>query len=317
MAASGLATNADVHSPVLYQQVLSALEPQAGARYIDGTIGAGGHAYGVLEASSPDGELLGLDHDPAAVALARRRLKPFGKRAIIRQGSFAEMNAHAASVGWRAVQGVLLDLGLSSMQLDGAERGFSFRAEGPLDMRFDPSQPVTAADLVNGLPERDLADLLARYGEERQARKIAQAIIAARPLHTTTALAEVVASVVKRTRAGLHPATLTFQALRIAVNDELRTLEVGLEQAVPILAAGGRLLVISFHSLEDRVVKRFLRQESMDCICPPERPMCTCGHRARLRLHTRRPIRPDEAEVQVNPRARSARLRVAERLEVA
>jgi len=310
-------SDASSHTPVLYQEVLAALEPRAGARYIDGTVGAGGHAQGVLEASHPDGELLGLDRDPAAVALARRRLKPFGKRAILRQSSFAEMVDRAAAVRWKRVQGVLLDLGLSSMQLDDARRGFSFQKEGPLDMRFDPSQPVTAADLVNGLPERDLADLLARYGEERQARKIAAAIVAARPLTTTIELADVAASVVKRTRSGIHPATLTFQALRIAVNDELRTLEIGLEQAVSLLAGGGRLAVISFHSLEDRVVKHFLRQESKDCICPPERPMCTCGHKAQLRLLTQRPIQAQEAEVQANPRARSARLRVAERLDVA
>jgi len=310
-------SDASSHTPVLYQEVLAALEPRAGARYIDGTVGAGGHAQGVLEASHPDGELLGLDRDPAAVALARRRLKPFGKRAILRQSSFAEMVDRAAAVRWKRVQGVLLDLGLSSMQLDDARRGFSFQKEGPLDMRFDPSQPVTAADLVNGLPERDLADLLARYGEERQARKIAAAIVAARPLTTTIELADVAASVVKRTRSGIHPATLTFQALRIAVNDELRTLEIGLEQAVSLLAGGGRLAVISFHSLEDRVVKHFLRQESKDCICPPERPMCTCGHKAQLRLLTQRPIQAQEGEVQANPRARSARLRVAERLDVA
>ncbi len=310
-------SDASSHTPVLYQEVLAALEPRAGARYIDGTVGAGGHAQGVLEASHPDGELLGLDRDPAAVALARRRLKPFGKRAILRQSSFAEMVDRAAAVRWKRVQGVLLDLGLSSMQLDDARRGFSFQKEGPLDMRFDPSQPVTAADLVNGLPERDLADLLARYGEERQARKIAAAIVAARPLTTTIELADVAASVVKRTRSGIHPATLTFQALRIAVNDELRTLEIGLEQAVSLLAGGGRLAVISFHSLEDRVVKHYLRQESKDCICPPERPMCTCGHKAQLRLLTQRPIQAQEGEVQANPRARSARLRVAERLDVA
>ena len=305
------------HTPVLYQEVLAALEPRAGARYIDGTIGAAGHAHGVLEAAHPDGELLGLDRDPAALTLARRHLKPFGKRAILRQASFAEMIDRAAAVRWKSVQGVLLDLGLSSMQLDDAQRGFSFQKEGPLDMRFDPSQPVTAADLVNGLPEGDLANLLARYGEERQARKVASAVIAARPLMTTVELANVVASVVKRTRRGIHPATLTFQALRIAVNDEMRTLEIGLEQAVSLLASGGRLVVISFHSLEDRVVKHFLRQESKDCICPPERPMCTCGHKAVLRLHTQRPIRPQEAEVQANPRSRSARLRVAERLDMA
>jgi 16S rRNA (cytosine1402-N4)-methyltransferase len=300
MGASTGATNAVGHTPVLYQQVLSALQPSAGARYIDGTIGAGGHAIGILEASAPDGQLLGLDRDSTAVALTTHRLEPFGKRTIIQQGTFAEMASHATSIGWYAVQGVLLDLGLSSMQVEDASRGFSFRLEGPLDMRFDSKQPLTAADLVNGLPEDDLADIFARFGEEPRARHVAKAIIAARPLHTTIALVDVIAPVAGRARKGIHPATRAFQALRIAVNDELKALESGLE-----------------HSLEDRIVKRFIRQESQDCICPPERLVCTCGHRARLRTHTRRPIRPDEREVQANPRARSARLRVAERLEVA
>lgn len=314
MDASSGADHATGHTPVLYQQVLAALEPSAGARYIDGTIGAGGHASGILEACAPDGMLLGLDRDPAAVAIARLRLKPYRDRVFLHHASFDEMTTHAASHGWNTVQGVLLDLGLSSMQVDDAGRGFSFRLVGPLDMRFDPSQSLTAADLVNGLPERELADLIARYGEEKRARRVAQAILKARPLESTYALAEVVATVVGRTRSGIHPATRVFQALRIAVNDELKTLEGGLEQALKLLAPGGRIAVIAFHSLEDRIVKQFFRQESKDCICPPDRPMCTCGHRAQLRLSTRRPIRPDEKEVQRNPRARSARLRVAERL---
>jgi 16S rRNA (cytosine1402-N4)-methyltransferase len=203
------------------------------------------------------------------------------------------------------------------MQLDAAERGFSFRLDGPLDMRFDPAQPLTAAELVNDLAEDELADLLRRYGEEPRARRVAQAIVAARPLQRTSELAETVARMSGRPRSGIHPATQTFQALRIAVNDELTALREGLEQALALLAPGGRLAVISFHSLEDRQVKEFFRRESRDCLCPPEQLVCTCGHRAVLRLITRKPLRPDEAEVSRNPRARSARLRVAERLPLA
>lgn len=317
MSASTDADRAGRHTPVLYQRVLSALIVSAGARYIDGTVGAGGHAAGILEASAPDGQLLGLDRDPAALNLAKHRLATFGARVHLQHGSYASMVAHADSLGWDKVEGVLLDLGISSMQVDDAKRGFSFRLEGPLDMRFDPTQPLTAADLVNDLPEGKLAEIIARYGEEPRARRVARAIVDARPLETTRELADVVAQAAGRTRTSIHPATRTFQALRIAVNDELEALEVGLSQAVDMLAPGGRLVVIAFHSLEDRRVKQFFKRESRDCICPPHQPVCTCAHSARLRLHERRPIRADEAEVRANPRARSARLRVAERLGMA
>jgi 16S rRNA (cytosine1402-N4)-methyltransferase len=305
------------HTPVLYQRVLSALNPCAGARYIDGTLGPGGHARGILEASAPDGQLLGIDVDPIALSQARQRLAPFGDRVHIQQGSYANMADYTASLGWNQVDGVLLDLGFSSLQVDDPKRGFSFRKEGPLDMRFDPSLSTTAADLVNQLPENELAELIASYGEENRARRVARAIVRNRPMQTTLELAEVVANAVGRTRKGIHPATRTFQALRMAVNEELATLENGLDQAVGLLAPGGRITVISFHSLEDRLVKRYFRRESRDCICPPEQPICTCEHRARLEIVTRRPIRPTEAEIKANPRARSARMRVAERLVMA
>jgi 16S rRNA (cytosine1402-N4)-methyltransferase len=302
------------HTPVLYQAVLSALQPRAGSRYVDGTLGAGGHAGGVLELASPDGLLLGLDRDPAALDLASARLERFGTRLTLRHGSFADLGQHLAAVGWPSVQGVLLDLGLSSMQLEAPDRGFAFRLDGPLDMRFDPGQPSTADDLVNQLTERELADLLWRWGEEPQSRRIARAIVAQRPLDSTLELASVVARAAgHRPGQRIHPATRTFQALRIAVNDELAALEAGLEQAVGVLAPGGRLAVISFHSLEDRIVKHFLRAEAKGCICPPQQPVCTCGRQARLRVVTPRPIRPDADEMEVNPRARSARLRVGER----
>jgi 16S rRNA (cytosine1402-N4)-methyltransferase len=270
-----------------------------------------------LQASAPDGILLGLDRDPEALKIARERLAAYEDRVHLQHGNFAEMGEHAHALGWTAVDGILLDLGLSSMQLEDGRRGFSFRLDGPLDMRFDPTRQMSAADLVNGLPQQDLADLIARFGEEPQARKVAKAIVAARPLNSTLELAEVVASAAGRRRARIHPATRTFQALRIVVNDELQFLENGLEQALELLAPGGKIAVIAFHSLEDRLVKRYFRQESKDCICPPDRMVCTCGHRARVRVQTRKPIRPEESETRVNPRARSARLRVAERLEMA
>jgi 16S rRNA (cytosine1402-N4)-methyltransferase len=303
-----------IHVPVLFQAVLGGLQIRPGGRYIDATIGSGGHAAGVLAASSPDGRLLGLDRDPAAVEMAGARLVPFGGRVVLVHSSFSRLTEVAHAHQFTPVDGVLFDLGFSSLQLADPQRGFAFTTDGPLDMRFDPgSGEPTAADLVNGLSAEELAALLIRYGEEKHARRIAEAIVAARPLYTTAELAAVVERVVKQ-RERIHPATRTFQALRIAVNDELAALEATLPQAVEVLAPGGRLAVISFHSLEDRVVKRFLRQESRDCICPPEAPVCTCGHRATLRLVSRKPIRPTAEEVADNPRARSARLRVAERI---
>jgi 16S rRNA (cytosine1402-N4)-methyltransferase len=227
------------------------------------------------------------------------------------------MRQAADALRWPAVDGVLLDLGLSSMQLDDPQRGFSFRHDGPLDMRFDTTQSLTAAELVNQTDLDELAGILSRFGEEPRARRVAQAIVAARPLRTTRELAEVVAGAAARKRRGFDPSTRTFQALRIAVNNELDALEDGLEQAIDLLAPGGRIVVISFHSLEDRIVKRTFARESRDCICPPRQPICTCDHMAQLRLITRRPLRPDQAEVQANPRARSARLRAAERIGVA
>lgn len=314
MAASEDATAAASHTPVLYQPVLSALAPSAGSRHVDGTLGGGGHAYGILTASAPDGLLLGLDRDPSALRAAAPRLAPFGERAILRQASYDAMAECVADLGWVRVDGILLDLGMSSLQVQDPQRGFSFRSEGPLDMRFDPAQSMTAADLVNHLDERELTGLLRRFGEEPQAGRVARAIVQSRPLTTTTELSAVVVRALGSGRPGLHPATRTFQALRIAVNAELEGLERVLPQAIDLLSQGGRLVVISYHSLEDRLVKQCFRRESRDCVCPPGQPVCTCGHRARVRELTRKPIRPDEAEIRRNPRARSARLRVAERL---
>ncbi|MCL4258048.1 MAG: 16S rRNA (cytosine(1402)-N(4))-methyltransferase RsmH [Anaerolineales bacterium] len=302
------------HLSVLYKETLEALAPHPGGLYVDGTLGAGGHAWGLLEGSHPGGQLLGLDVDPAALALAAQRLAPFGERAHIRPGSYADLAQHLAVLGWPAVDGILLDLGASSMQFDQAERGFSFQKEGPLDMRFNPAAGRSAADLVNNLPEGELADLLYEYGEERQSRRVARAIVAARPLHTSTELAAVIAKAIGGKRTGIHPATRSFQALRIAVNSELDAVAGVLPQALAALKQGGRLAIISFHSLEDRLVKQYFRQESRDCICPPGQPVCTCGHTASLRELTRKPVQPSEQEIQANPRARSARLRAVEKL---
>lgn len=302
------------HRSVLYQETLDALAPRTSGRYLDGTVGAGGHAFGILQASTPAGELLGLDVDPAALDLAAKRLAEFGGRATLRRGSYAQMSQDLVAMGWGAVDGILLDLGASSMQFDQPERGFSFQQDGPLDMRFDPNGSTTAADLVNDLPQDELADIIYRYGEERQSRRIAAAIVKARPLRTTDELATVIAKALGGKRSGIHPATRSFQALRIAVNGELDTLEAALPQAVTALKAGGRLAIIAFHSLEDRIVKQYFRQESQDCICPPGQPVCTCGHKASIKELTRRPVMPGEGEVETNPRARSARLRVAEKL---
>ncbi len=302
------------HESVLYREIIHALQPISNGVYVDGTLGAGGHAEGILEASAPEGRLLGLDLDPMALKLARERLEPFRERVVIVQDSYLNLEKHLNNLGWDATDGVLLDLGLSSMQLDTPERGFSFRAEGPLDMRFDPSAPLTAADLVNELPGKELAGIIYRYGEERYSRGIARAIVAERPLYTTQELADLISKVIGHHRSRIHPATRTFQALRIVVNRELEALETILPIALGVLKPGGRLAVIAFHSLEDRIVKQFCRHESKDCVCPPELPICVCGHKAQLREITRRPICPGASEIERNPRARSARLRVAEKL---
>jgi len=303
-----------MHRPVLYQEIIHALRPGRNGFYIDATLGAGGHAQGILEASRPDGSLLGLDVDPQALELARARLASFGARVILVRASYITLSEQVDILGRKNVDGIMFDLGVSSMQLDQPERGFSFQADAPLDMRFDPDDPIRASDLVNELPESDLADVIYRYGEERYARQVARAIVQARPVFTTQQLANLVARVTSGGRKGLHPATRTFQALRIAVNRELEGLEMALPQALSVLAPGGRLAVIAFHSLEDRIVKQYFRRESKDCVCPPGQPVCTCGHKAIIREITRRPIRPGPEEISQNTRARSARLRVAEKL---
>ena len=302
------------HLPVLYHEIIQALLPHSPGKYIDATVGAGGHAWGILEKSAPNGLLLALDRDPQALAIAEQRLFDFKDRVKLVHASYLRLLEIMSEIGWQSVDGIVFDLGLSSMQLDTPERGFSFHTPGPLDMRYDPDQELDAAQLVNHLPETELADLIFRYGEEPASHRIAAAIVRARPVESTTQLAEIIAAATGGRHGRTHPATRTFQALRIAVNQELQAVEKVLPMAIQALAPGGRLAVISFHSLEDRLVKQYFRRESRDCICPPEQPVCVCGHKASLREITRHPIRPGEEEISTNPRARSARLRVAEKL---
>lgn len=308
------------HRPVLYNEILHFLQPERGGRYVDCTLGAGGHAWGILEHSSPDGVLLGLEVDPLALDIARKRLKPFGRRAYLVQESYVTLGEQLDNLGWFAVDGILLDLGVSSMQLDIPERGFSFLVNGPLDMRFDSEAPIKAYDLVNGLSVDELTATIYRFGEEPHARRIAQAIVQSRPVSSTLELAEIVRRAVQSKgsrspqKRRIHPATRTFQALRIAVNHELESLEKVLPQAINRLAEGGRLAVIAFHSLEDRIVKQTFRQESKGCICPSRQPFCTCGHKAVIVQVTPHPIQPAEGDIQRNPRGRSAKLRVVEKL---
>ncbi len=302
------------HQPVLYNEIIHLLRPHRAGRYVDCTVGAGGHAWGILQACEPDGLLLGFDVDTYALQLARKHLESFSNRATLVHSSFTNLSKELNAVGWHMVDGILLDLGISSMQLDIPERGFSFRKDALLDMRFDLRNPMRAIDLVNNLPEKELADVLYTFGEERRSRQVARAIVQARPLETTHQLASVVAKTTGSGRKRMHPATRTFQALRIAVNQELDALREVLPKAISSLTPKGRLAVISYHSLEDRIVKHYLRSESKDCICPPKQPICDCGHTASISIITKRPIRPQDGEIERNPRARSARLRVIEKL---
>ena len=301
------------HIPVLFSEVLDLLRPQPGGQYIDGTLGAGGHTTGILEASAPDGRVLVFDRDLEAIQFARHRLEPYGERVVYINASYAMMSDLAEDNGFTAVKGVLLDLGLSSRQLADPSRGFSFLREGPLDMRFDSSSEATAADLINKLSKDELVAIFRRYGEVKHSERIAGTIVANRPLFTTAELADLI-KVEMGQRGRIHPATQVFQALRIAVNEELAELEKGIEAAIDVLEPGGRLAIISFHSLEDRIVKNTFRELSRDCICPPEQPICNCNVRAKVRRVTRRAVKASTEEVSANPRSRSARLRAVEKL---
>ncbi len=305
---------APTHEPVLVEEVVQGLAVQPGGRYVDGTVGGGGHAVAILDHVSPGGRLLGIDADPQAIAIARERLSGYGDDVLLVNDNFVNLRAVCDDYGFTPVHGILLDLGLSSYQLDSDARGFSFQRDAALDMRFSPYQETTADTIVNDLPEADLANLIWKYGEERQSRRIARRIVLDRPIRTTLELAHTIELAVGGRHGRIHPATKTFQALRIAVNRELEHLERALEESLDLLGVNGRLVVISYHSLEDRIVKQFMRRESTDCLCPPETPVCICGHAATLRLVNRKVVTPSDDEVKRNPRSRSARLRVAERI---
>jgi len=302
------------HKPVLYQEIIHALQPRSGGRYVDGTVGAGGHARGILEACAPDGQLLGLDVDSQALAIAGETLAPYEGRFHLAQASHITLSEQLASLKWDGIDGIVLDLGASSMQFDNAERGFSFMQDGPLDMRFGINATMSADEIINTFDERELADIIFKYGEDRDSRKIARAIVQARPLHTTGELVAVISKASPRRGDKTHPATQTFQALRIAVNDELAAVEKTLPQAVASLNTGGRCAVISFHSLEDRIVKEYFREQSKDLINPPYERIYEVERKAVVELVNRKPILPTEEETKDNPRARSAKLRVIEKL---
>jgi 16S rRNA (cytosine1402-N4)-methyltransferase len=306
---------ASTHTPVLLTEVLQALVVQPGGRYIDATLGGGGHAAAILEYSSPGGQLLGIDADPNAIKAARERFRGSRDSMLFVNDNFANLKSICIKYDFFPVHGILFDLGLSSPQLNGGGRGFSFQHDDPLDMRFDPGQKTTAADIVNTTPEVRLANIIRAYGEESQSHRIARSIVNARPIETTGQLAQVIEKAVGR-RGRLHPATKTFQALRIAVNHELEHLETALKQAVELLGYEGRLVVISYHSLEDRIVKQFMQKEARGCICPPGTPTCVCGHTPSLRVVNKKVIIPTAAEIRANPRSRSAKLRAAERIIV-
>jgi len=298
----------------MLEEAIRALDVQPGGRYIDCTLGGGGHAAAILEHSSPGGQLLGIDADPEAIKMARARLEAYSDSALLVNENFVNLQAVCVKYDFFPVHGILLDLGLSSLHLNGSGRGFSFQHDAPLDMRFSPNQKITAADIVNSSSETKLAQVIRAYGEEGYSYQIARRIVKERPIETSLQLARVVEQAVGRRRGKIHPATKTFQALRIAVNEELEHLEAALKQAVDLLGFEGRLVVISYHSLEDRIVKQFMQRESKDCICPPGIPTCVCEHEARLRLINKRVITPSISETQLNPRSRSAKLRSAERI---
>jgi 16S rRNA (cytosine1402-N4)-methyltransferase len=305
------------HRSVLAHEVVELLLPalEHGGVCVDCTLGRGGHAASIL-AAAPQAELVGIDRDAAAVAASEAYLEPFAGRFRLVRDDFSNLSSVLERLGVTPVRGVLLDLGVSSPQLDEAERGFSFRNPGPLDMRMDPSQPVSAETVVNSYAQRDLERVIKRNGEERFAKRIAQAIVDRRPLTDTVALAETVKEAIPAParRTGPHPARRTFQAIRMEVNQELEALTRVLPQSIDALEPGGRMVVLAYHSLEDRIVKRYFAREANGCTCPPDFPICTCGAEARLRLLTRRPQRASEAEVEDNPRASAAKLRAAERI---
>ena len=313
-----MASHAPGHEPVLRDRVVDLFHPALvdGGIVVDATLGRAGHARALLDAL-PHAEIIGVDRDPDALAASEADLAAYGGRARFVRGDFKDLAATLERLGVSTVRGVLFDLGVSSPQLDQAHRGFSFRNDGPLDMRMDPAQPRSAEDVVNSYPESELSRVIFRYGEERFARRIAKAIVASRPVSGTKALAEIVKQAIPAAtrRTGGHPARRTFQAIRIEVNAELEALEMGLADAIDHSEPGGRVVAISYHSLEDRIVKKFFADQARGCVCPPDFPVCVCGRKERVRVLTKRPVRPNAEEIAANPRAEAAKLRAVERTD--
>ena len=309
-----VAMSLPVHVPVLLDEVITGLQAQRGGYFVDCTVGLGGHAAAILEKISPSGRLLGIDADPEAIKVSQNKLSAYGEAVTLVNDNFVNLEAICERYHFHPVDGILFDLGVSSLQLDTAERGFSFHLDAPLNMRFDSGQGLTAADIVNSFSEQELAKLIEKYGEERHSRRIARYIVQNRPIATTVELARLVEQALGGKHARIHPATRTFMALRIAVNSELQNLELALKQTINLLRPGGRLTVISYHSLEDRIVKQFMRYAASSCLCPPGTVICRCGHVPTLRLISRKVIKPTSLEIESNPRSRSAKLRIAERL---
>ena len=303
-----------IHIPVLLDEAIEGMRARPGGYFVDCTVGLGGHAAAILERIMPSGRLLGIDADPEAIHVSQDELSNYGEAVTLVNDNFVNLEAICKRYHFHPVDGVLFDLGVSSLQLDTAERGFSFHLDAHLNMRFDPRQGLTASDIVNTFSEQELARLIEKYGEERHSRRIARHIVQSRPVTTTLELARLVEQALRSKRARIHPATRTFMALRIAANSELQNLEPALKQAIDLLRPEGRLAVISYHSLEDRIVKQFMRRAASNCLCPPRTMMCRCGHVPTLKLISRKVIKPTSLEIESNPRSRSAKLRIAERL---
>jgi len=302
------------HNPVMTPEVLHGLYVQPGGRYIDATLGEGGHSKAIIEACNPGGQVLGIDADPEAIQVANKRIDVSSDEFLGININFRDLRTTALRYRFAPVHGILFDLGVSSLQLDKESRGFSFKRADPLDMRFDLDQRMLASDIVNRYAEQELADLIYRFGEDPAARHIAKCIVRNRPIATSLDLGEIIQNNLPKRSRKIHPATLTFQALRIAVNDELNSLENGLEQALSLLGSGGRIVVISYHSLEDRIVKNLFKRESSNCICPPRSFSCQCEHIAIIKQISRKVFKPSKIEINKNPRARSAKMRIAERI---
>ena len=302
------------HIPVLIKEVIEGLQVHVAGSYIDCTVGLGGHTEAILENILPGGKLLGIDADPETLNITRERLSNYGKAVTLINDNFSNLEAICCKNNFQPVDGILFDLGVSSWQLNSAQRGFSFQNEAPLDMRFTPGQGPTAAEIINTCSEQELVRVIKQYGEERHSHRIASLIINNRPINTTSELARLVRQAIGYRQGKINPATKTFMALRIAVNHELENLKIALDQVIKLLRSQGRLVVISYHSLEDRIVKQFMKREANDCICPPEAIVCRCGHTSSLKLISKKVIKPSSSEIENNPRSRSGKMRVAERL---